>query len=203
MLHRVSIGYRADARLGGGGHIPMCRKFPIGSWTARKCSRTERKPVTARVIRIRTDDWPERDRAAMFREMHGRDAIRVQPARGEPLRIDATLIKLSNLGVLFGSRSPLQSEFADDSDRLMLSLGGPAVARQFGREVLLEQGDAIALSGADRGTLTTLRTGRIVTLDFPQGCLLPMVKSPRQTLARRIPKHSLPLRLLRGYRRAA
>src|SRR5690242_5603713 len=84
----------------------------------------------------------------------------------------------------------------------MLSLGGPAVARQFGREVLLEQGDAIALSGADRGTLTTLKSGRIVTFEFPRGGLFPMLKDPRRRFARQIPKDSMPLRMLRGYLRA-
>ena len=160
-----------------------------------------RTPV--RLLRIRTDDWPERDRVEMFRDVHGRDGIRVEPRPGEPLRIDAVLVKFPDLGLLQGRRSPLRSAFADGHDRLMLNLGGPAVATQFGRELLLERGDAIALSGSDPGTLTTWRSGRIVTIDFPQGKLLPLLKQPRHDCARRIPKHSLPLRLLRGYVRAA
>jgi AraC-like DNA-binding protein len=152
-------------------------------------------------MRIRTDDWPERDRLAMFRELHGRDRIRVEPRPDEPLRIDAMLAKFPDLGLLSGRRSPLRSEFADGNDRLMLTLGGPAIATQFGGEVLLERGDAIALSGSDPGTLTTLRTGRIMTFEFPRGALLPLLKHPRHC-ARRIPQHALPLRLLRGYMRA-
>jgi AraC-like DNA-binding protein len=159
--------------------------------------------ASVRVLRIRSDDWPEHDRIEMFRELHGRDQIRVEPRAGEPLRIDATLVRLPELGLLRGRRSPLTSEFADGHDRLMLNLAGPAVATQFGRELLLEQGDAIALSGADRGTLTTMRSGRILTIDFPHGRLLPLLKQPPRSCARRIPKHSLPLRLLRGYVRAA
>jgi AraC-like DNA-binding protein len=159
-----------------------------------------RAPV--RVLRIRTEDWPERHRVEMFRELHGRDQIRVEPRPDEPLRIDAVLVRFPDLGLLRGRRSPLRSEFADGSDRLMLNLGGPAVATQFGRELLLERGDAVALSGSDRGSLTTLQSGRVVTLDFPQGRLLPLLKEPRQSCARRIPKHSLPLRLLHAYVRA-
>jgi AraC-like DNA-binding protein len=154
-------------------------------------------------VRIRTDDWPERDRIAMFRELYGRDRIRIEPSRDEPLHIDALLLKSPGLGLLSGRRSPLRSEFADGSDRLMLNLGGPALATQFGREVLLERGDAIALSGLDRGTLTTLRSGRIMTLEFPQGRLLSLLKHPTRACARRIPKHELALRLLRGYVRTA
>jgi len=163
--------------------------------------KNSRAPV--RLFRIRTDDWPARDRADMFRELHGRDRIRVEPQPGEPLRIDAMLVRLPDLGVLRGTRSPLRSEFADGSDRLMLNLGGPAVATQFGRDTLLERGDAVLLSGSERGSLTTSRTGRIVTVDFPQGKLLPLLKEPKRSCARHIPKHSLPLRLLRSYVRAA
>ena len=159
--------------------------------------------ASVRAVRIRTDDWPERDRLAMFRELYGRDRIRVSPRPNEPLRIDAMLVKFPDLGLLWGRRSALRSEFEDGSDRLILNLGGAAVATQFGREVLLERGDAVALSGSDHGTLTTLHSGRIATLEFPRGGLLPSLKDPLVACARRIPKHSAPLLLLRGYLRAA
>lgn len=158
--------------------------------------------VAGRLVRIRTADWPERDRVEMFRELHGRDRIRVEPRPNEPLRIDALLLRLPELGLLQGRRSPLKSEFADGSDRLMLNLGGTAVATQRGRELVLHRGDAVALSGSERGSLTTFQTGRVVTLDFPQGKLVPLLKEPTRSCARQIPKHSLPLRLLRGYVRA-
>ena len=155
--------------------------------------------AAALIVRIRTDDWPERDRLALFHEVHGRERIRVEPLPDEPLRIDVTMVKLPELGLLHGRRSPLRSEFADGSDRLMLNLGGPALATQFGRELPLDRGDAVALSGSDRGCLTTVRSGRIATLEFPRGALLPLLKDPRQRCACRIPKHSSALRLLRGY----
>jgi len=159
--------------------------------------------ASTRVVRIRTDDWPERDRLAIFHEVHGRDRIHVDPLPDEALRIDVLMVKLPGFGLLYGRRSPLRSEFADGSDRLMLNLGGPAVATQFGRELQLERGDAVALSGADRGVLTTARTGRIATLEFPQGGLLPLLTDPRHRCARRISKDSSALRLLRGYVRVA
>jgi AraC-like DNA-binding protein len=159
--------------------------------------------ASARVVRIRTDVWPERERAAMFREHHGRDFVRVEPQPGEPLRIDVMLVRFPNLGLLWGRRSPLRSDFADGSDRLLITLGGPAVATQFGRELLLERGDAVVFSGADRGSLTTVQSGGIATLEFPRGALLPLLDDARQRCARRIPKHSPALRLLRSYARAA
>ena len=153
----------------------------------------------SRVTRIRTDDWPARERVAMFHELHGRDRIRVEPARGEPLGIDVTIVRFADLAMLSGRRSPLRSEFADGNDRLLLNLAGPAVAMQFGREITLEQGDAIALCGSDRGTLRTTRSGRITTLEFPRGTLVPLLKDPRHACAQRIARDSMPLRLLRGY----
>ena len=138
----------------------------------------------------------------MFREVYGRGGIRVEPLPGEPLRIEAELVRLPDLALLLGRRSPLRSDFTDGHDRLILTVGGPAVARQFGREILIEPGDAIALSGADRGVLTTLRAGRIATLEFPRGGLFPRLDDARRCFAQRIPRQSPTLRLLRAYIRA-
>jgi AraC-like DNA-binding protein len=154
------------------------------------------------VLRLRTDDWPERDRIAMFREEYGRDRIRIEPGPNEPLRIDATFVKWPGLGLMWGRRSALRSEFSDGNDRLMLDLGGDALATQSGRDVVLTRGDAIALSGSEVGSLTTFRTGRIATVEFPNGALLPLLGGPASPRARRIPKDAPVLRLLRGYLRS-
>ena len=156
-----------------------------------------RAPLPA--IRIRTDDWPERDRVAMFHEVFGRDRVRVQPARDEPLRIDATIVRVPDFAIVQARRSPLRSEFSDGNDRLIVNLGGPAIAVQFGREIPLERGDAIALSGSERGAFTTLRAGQLVTLEFSSGALMPLLARPHRGCARRIPRETIALRLLRGY----
>jgi AraC-like DNA-binding protein len=156
-------------------------------------------PPLLQLITICTDDWPERDRVAMFRETFGGDRIRVEPSPDESLQIDVTLLKLPGLGLLSGHRSALRSDFADGHDRLVFGLGSDALAKQFGREVVLEPGDAIALSGADVGSFTTPRTGPIATLVFPQGGLVPILKDVGKSCGRRIPSHSPALRLLRGY----
>jgi AraC-like DNA-binding protein len=151
------------------------------------------------VFTIRTDEWPERNRAAMFRDKFGGDRIRVEPAPDEPLHIDVTVIKLPGLGVLSGRRSALRSDFADGHDRLIFSLGSEAVARQFGREITMKHGDAVALSGADLGSLTTSRTGPVATLEFPDGGLVPILKDVGMSCGQRIPNSSPVLKLLRGY----
>jgi AraC-like DNA-binding protein len=152
-----------------------------------------------RVSRIRTDEWPERERLAAFREHFGRGAVVVEPLPDEPFRIDATLTKLPGLGIVWGRRSALRSEFADGHHRLMFSLGSHGVAKQFGREIALEAGDAVVLSGSDRGSVTTFRTGRIATLEFPTDALGTLLGNTASCCARRIPKPSPALRLLRSY----
>ena len=62
-----------------------------------------------RSIRVCTDDWPERERVAIFREKVGRDRVRIEPVSGEPLRIDGTLTKLAGLGLVSVRRSALRS----------------------------------------------------------------------------------------------
>lgn len=152
-----------------------------------------------RVITIRTEEWPERDRLAMFRERFGGDLVRVQPSPDEPLQIDVTLTKVPGLGFLSGRRSALCSEFADGNDRLIFSLGSEALAKQLGREAALHPGDAVALSGADSGSMTTLRSGPIATLEFPQGALVPKLKDVGKSCGLSIPGNSPALRLLRSY----
>lgn len=156
-------------------------------------------PKPPRVITICTAKWPERDRVARFRETYGGGGIRVEPSADEPLEIDATLTRVPGLGMLSGHRSALRSDFADGHDRLIFSLGGAARGKQFGREVVLEQGDAIALSGADMGSLTTSRGGPVATLEFPSGSLIPLLQDARMACGRRIPGSSPTLQLLRHY----
>jgi AraC-like DNA-binding protein len=156
-------------------------------------------PQPPRVITICTAAWPQRDRVAMFREAFGGDRIRVEPSADEPLDIDATLTRVPGLGLLSGRRSALSSHFSDGHDRLIFSLGSAALGKQYGREVVLERGDAIAFSGADPGSLTTSRAGPIATLDFPQGSLVPMLSDARTVCGRRIPSNSPMLQLLWAY----
>jgi AraC-like DNA-binding protein len=137
----------------------------------------------------------------MFREQFGRDKVRVEPLPEHPLRIDAMIAKLPGMGLVWGSRSPLKSEFADGSDRLLFSTGSAAVATQFGRELELAPGEAVALAGADRSTFVTLESSPIVTLEFPSGSIARLLEDPRRSCLRRIPKASPALRLVRTYLR--
>jgi AraC-like DNA-binding protein len=149
-----------------------------------------------RVTRVRTDDWPERERLAMFRDNVGRDRVLVEPIADAPFRIHGTLAKFNGLGLVSVRRSAIRSDFADGSDRLVINLGGPALAVQAGREIVLERGDAACIAGAETGSFTTLRAGRIATVEFTDGSLGRILD---EGVPRRIDGRDPALRLLRGY----
>lgn len=151
--------------------------------------------------RLRTDDWPERSRTAIFREQFGRDRIRVEPLADHPFQIDVMIAKLPGLGLVWGRRSPLRSDFLDGSDRLLFSTSDGAIAAQSGREVELHAGDAVVLSGADLGQFVTLAPAPIVTIEFPGGSLGRMLRDAGASFARRIRKDEPALQLLRAYLR--
>jgi AraC-like DNA-binding protein len=152
--------------------------------------------VPIRVTRVRTDDWPERERVAMFRDNVSRDRVLVEPLADSPFRIHGALVKLPGLGLASIRRSALRSDFADGSDRLMINLGGPALAAQAGREFALEVGDAICLSGVDVGSFTTSASGQIATVEFMDGDLSRLLSDKG---ARRICAGIPALQLLRQY----
>jgi AraC-like DNA-binding protein len=149
-----------------------------------------------RITRVCTNDWPERDRLAMFRDNVGSDRVIVEPLPDEPFRIDASMTRVPGLGIISSRRSALRSDFADGSDRLMINLGGPALAVQTDREIVLERGDAIAFTGADVGRYTTSRAGRIATIEFPEGGLARLLSDGAM---RKIPAGASALQLLRRY----
>jgi AraC-like DNA-binding protein len=151
---------------------------------------------SVRVIHVRTDDWPERDRIEMFRDNVSRDRVLVEPIPNAPFRIHGTLMKSPGLGLVSVLRSAIRSDFADGSDRLMINLGGPALAAQAGRELALGPGDAVALAGPEVGRFTTSQGGRIATVEFTDGCLSRLL---RDAVPRRIPGGAPALQLLRRY----
>jgi AraC-like DNA-binding protein len=152
-----------------------------------------------RILKIRTADWPERERLAMFRDNVGRDQVIVEPLDGEPFRIDATLAKLPGLGLVSAKRSPLRSHFRDGDDRFTINLGGDALASQGGREFVLKSGDAVAFMGEDPGTIATGARGRLATIEFERGSLQRLVRGRASSGVGRVPARTPALLLLRRY----
>jgi AraC-like DNA-binding protein len=152
-----------------------------------------------RLVNIRTADWPERERLAMFRDNIGRDQVIVEPLDGEPFRIDGMLVKVPGLGLVSARRSALRSRFHDGDDRFTINLGGDALASQGGRDFVLKSGDAVAFMGADPGSIVTGARGRLATIEFERGSLQRLLHGPANSGARRIPASAPALLLLRRY----
>ena len=152
--------------------------------------------VPLRVVRVCTDDWPEQQREAMFRDNVGRDAVLVEPLGDERLRIDGTFVRMPELTLVSSRRSAMRSDFADGLDRLTINLGGDALARQGGREFVLKRGEAVGFTGADLGSLTTASCGRVATIQFANGSLRRLLNDPAPVS---IPAAAPALVMLRRY----
>ena len=158
-----------------------------------------RAALLPRVLKIRTEDWPHRDRLSMFRDNVGRDQVTVEIVGDEPFRIDGKIVKLPGLGLVSARRSALRSDFRDGHDRLTINLGGDALASQKGREFVLHTGDAVAFTGPEVGSVTTSTRGRLATIEFERGSLHCLLGDPARSCARRIPALAPALLLLRCY----
>jgi len=113
-------------------------------------------------LRFSTDDLPERDRTAIFREELGRKLLRldIEPLRDVPLQVDMTVHLLPGLAMMSGSslggRSARTRELiADGDDDFFLGMNflGSTLVSQRGRDVELRNGAATFFSCAEENTL--------------------------------------------------
>jgi AraC-like DNA-binding protein len=159
-------------------------------------------------VRFSTDDLPERDRVAVWREVIARKYVRfeIEPFRDRPFRVDGRLRGLPGLGIM----STQMSEFrlartsgllADgNSDfRLSVNISGAETVVQRGREVTLGAGDATLASMAEAGSIVRSSPGQRVGFQIPYGVLAPLVTRVEDAVLRPIPSGSPALRLLRSY----
>ncbi|MBZ9993128.1 AraC family transcriptional regulator [Mesorhizobium sp. BH1-1-4] len=163
-------------------------------------------PPRGSPIRFSTDDFPQRDRVEAWRETYGRAVLRVdvQPRSGEPYRSEMNMRGLPNLGVGLGFSTAATYRrthaFTDGDECLFLvHLNGNGAAGQRNREVLLADGDATLLSGAETGATVFPVPTRWLSIVMPYELVAPVVPDLSAVLARRIPADTEALRLLVGY----
>jgi AraC-like DNA-binding protein len=157
--------------------------------------------------RFSTSSLPERERVSRWREEFGRGLVQVDL---EPLSSDdrsfhqeATLLALPgvNTAVCTGSaarydRTRALAAKGDGSIGMIINLEGNAAATQFGRDVTLAPGDAIAVVPNEPGVL--ICTGQL-GLVLPRSALATRVSDVEGAAMRLIPGGCEPLRLLRRY----
>jgi transcriptional regulator GlxA family with amidase domain len=70
---------------------------------------------------------------------------------------------------------------------------------QFGREIVLDDGEAVLISGTDPSSFTHKPPGNILALRITKSRLIPMLKHGDESYMRRIPAESAALAMLRNY----
>src|SRR5258708_26033410 len=159
------------------------------------------------VVRFSTGDVPERDRLAMWREVLGRQLLRLdfEPLSHRAFRGDVCLRALHGLRVMSGSSSSCRiarrRELVTDATsdvRLAVNCASVQTLMQRGREIAQAPGDATLVSCGE--CFTAVRSpGRVLGLHIPFAALAALVSNLEDAIMRPIPRDTPALRLLTSY----
>jgi AraC-like DNA-binding protein len=159
-------------------------------------------------IRYSTDDLPEKDRVAIWREHYGRTAFRteIEPAEGTPFHATMISRRLPGLDVLWGNLSAARvartREFLADGDdnlALFVNCTGAVAINAGGREVTLRERDAVLGRTDEVGKYDRFLPGRSLWFRIPRPILSPLVADLDGAVMRHIGRRTEALRLLTGY----
>ncbi len=165
------------------------------------------------IFRFSADAFPQRKRAAMFREYVGSRIVRLDSCPlDENGCIDGLGMTLPNLGVVAVNITPFRCSrtpemLHDGNDNLRLVIlqrsATSAPAAHLGRELTVEPGSAVVLSNCDLNSIVfTAPRSRMISLNLTREILRPLLRDFDAVLARTIPKQIAPLRLLASYIKA-
>jgi AraC-like DNA-binding protein len=158
--------------------------------------------------RISTEDYPERDRVAIWREEMGRLVLRldIEPLPDAAFHADITLRPLPGLltasTTIGGMREQRTTELISDGNdtiALVINLSAPFFGSQLGRDVTLGDGDGFTMTGAERSSFVRPVLGRSMVFAVPSKALAPLVNNVHDTVMRKIPCGSATLALLQSY----
>lgn len=159
-------------------------------------------------VRFSTDDLPEQDRLANWRETCARAMMKVDmdPPPDEPFRCTAELRRLPNLAMASIATTPnrltrSRSLLADGNDDLLfvIPLEGRAEIKQSHREASLEPGCGWLMSCENPSSTTVQSFSRFVSLAIPTAVLSPMIGGIDADLIPAIPDRAEAIRLLMVY----
>lgn len=156
-----------------------------------------------------TDDYPERDRSALFYDVFAREFMGVQVDEVDdatPLRHRMRMWTLPDLRIMRAQNTPLgfrrgKAMLRDHQEEMLFILvhEGEARFRQSGRDVLAAQGEAL-IGGTHRSCEGGNSPGYgCTTIAIPRAVLARHVDDPERALARHVPRSSSTLRLLDHY----
>jgi AraC-like DNA-binding protein len=157
---------------------------------------------------ISTEDFPEKDRLAIWAEEFCRTVLKIEfePIPGSRFFQAATLRKLPGLSMAAGetggsrmSRTARQVAEGEGGLILIINQEGPAHFLQSGQEVTLASGQAVLLSNEHAGSTILPSVNRGIMMAVPSEALAGRQVSPPASLMPLIPQSTEALRLLTGY----
>jgi AraC-like DNA-binding protein len=159
------------------------------------------------LLHFTTDAFGPGEKRAAWHEVYGRTIARIDlepPADGE-FMIAAALRSLPGLGLVTMASTEVRfrrTRGLIDSDDIVLAIidSGHSGGTQLGRETSVEAGDATLTANGE--VLAGVTFGRRVLLRIPRQAIAPAVADLGARVARRIPRETEALRLLRQYLRS-
>jgi AraC-like DNA-binding protein len=179
-----------------------------GNPAATRTSNVAEATESPTFLRFSTDDLPEKDRVAMWREYYAHTVVRadIEPAEDAPFRVTMTSRRLPGLQLLWGnfsaSRLARTREFVADGEDdlgLLVNCTGAVAITAAGREVVLRERDAVLVRGDDVAESVRFISGRSFSLRIPRSVLSALVADVDAAVMRQISRKNGALRLLTGY----
>jgi AraC-like DNA-binding protein len=166
--------------------------------------------VGARIVEFSTDNLPERDRIAIWREHYGHIMLRLdlEPANDSSFQARMASLALPGLQIIEASSSPAKMTrsgqyLADGNDDavLVMNRAGSAIVSSGGREQSLRENETILLTGNEPTSFDRTSIGQSFTLRVPRTMLGSTVLNGHDAVMRSIPQNRGPLGLLSEYAR--
>jgi len=158
-------------------------------------------------FRFSTDGLPEVARTKAVRELYER--TRIEPLEALPdcvVRVDITKFALPGLGLMSGTLSGLRqaarprgSASGEDDLFLGINLRGSSIAQQCDQELILQDGDVLAIRGLTGFTVTRPTPVRFFGFRIPREAIAPLIGRLDDVPIRVVPHRSEALRLLVTY----
>jgi AraC-like DNA-binding protein len=164
----------------------------------------------ARFVELSTDNLPEPDRIAIWREHYGHIMLRVdlEPAKDASFQACMTSLALPGLQIIEASSSPAKISrtgeyLADGNDDavLVVNRAGSAIVSSGGREQNLRENETILLTGNEPTSFHRTSMGQSFALRVPRTMLASTVLNADEAVMRMIPQNGSALGLLSEYTR--
>lgn len=159
-------------------------------------------------VRISTADLPQKDRVAMWRDHYCRVVMKlnIETLNGAELEYSLLARDLPGVRVMSTASSPVRiirtREFlADGNEDLILIINqtGKTTASARGREVFLNEGDALLMSASEVKVFDRHTYGGALGFRVPRPILSSMVSYVDDAVMQVIPHNTDALKLLAGY----